>query len=551
MTRTLSTAARILSERFHERVVFSILLMACLLPLWTSAYFLTGDGPCHLHNARVLLDWMRDQHRPFYDGFYWLNRNFEPNWFSHLALAGLLRFFEPPVAEKLFLSAYVLCFGLGWRYLIRQINPDNVFLSAVGLLFVWHKVLMMGFYNYAFSIALFFWIAGFWLRHRQAFTPGALALLAALFVLQYAAHPIGLILSGLFIGLSILTAAVWPVGAKPLRSRAKALLREALAAWVVALPAIALLAEYLFRKGLHWEANPDDFTALKKELLGLSALTTMNFRERDTGIAVGVLCVALFGWAVYQRIKKNTRQPGDALWLFLAATVLIYFKQPGGITGGLMFPERLVFIPFLVMILWAATASFPEWLRRGTLLSAVFFMAIFLVKRLPTHWEASALVAEVVECRRLIPEESVILPLNLNKNGLTPSGERIGDRIYLFPHAADYLGACRSAVMADNYEALQGYFPFAWYSEGNLYEQLKRPGSNCIIESLPPCADFVNYRNTRNGRQIDFVVLLHYQPSDFERDYGQNIKMQLDMDFVELYRSATGRVALYGRKPRR
>lgn len=548
MTQILPAAAKQWIDRYAEPAGFYVLLAACLLPLWSNAYFLTGDGPCHLYNARVLLDWMRGQHLPFYDGFYVLNKNFEPNWLSHLTLAGLLRFVEPPLAEKLFLSAYVLCFGFGWRYLLRQINPESLFLSAVGLLFVWHKVLMMGFYNYAFSIALFFWISGFWLKHREAFTPTTLSALATLFVLQYAAHPIGLTLSGLFIGLSLFTQAFWTVRGAGVRVRLRKLAGQLAAIWVAAFPAMLLFGEFLFRKGLGWDANPDDFTALKKELLSVSALTIMNFSERDTGIAVGILCVTLLGWAVYLRIRQGTRDPNDGTFLFLGAAVLLYFKQPGSITGGLMFPERLVFIPFLAMLAWMATAPFPMRSRKNVLAITAVFMLIFLGKRLPAHREASALASEIAGCRRFIPEESVVLPLNLNKNGLAPSGRTIGDRIYLFAHAADYLGAYKPTVMADNYEALQGYFPFIWRAEGNFYRQLRRPGSDCILESKPPCADFVNYRNTLSGKQIDFVVLLHYQPADFERDYGQNIKLQLDMGFVQLYRSATGRVALYGRR---
>src|SRR4030095_8168874 len=105
-----------------ESVIFIALLVLFLVPVWTVDFFVTGDGPCHLHNSKILLDWWQGN-RLFYEPFYFLNTNFDPNWLFNLITAPLLGIFGMPWAEKIFFSLYVLGFGLGFRFLITQINP--------------------------------------------------------------------------------------------------------------------------------------------------------------------------------------------------------------------------------------------------------------------------------------------------------------------------------------------------------------------------------------------------------------------------------------------
>lgn len=539
--------ARSLNWSRAEQIVFYLLLAANLLPLWSTEFFVTGDGPCHLHNSRVLLDWMRGEHRAFYDGFYVLNGNFDPNWLSHFVLANLLRWFEPPLAEKILLTGYVLLFGFGWRFLIRTIHPQNLFLSAVGLLFVWHHVLMMGFYNYSFSIAIFFWVLAYWLRRGDGFSFSNLFALTSLFLALYAAHPAGLSLAWLAIG-SILLVQVLGARDQPWPARWRALGPRLGVLTLAALPAGLLFLEYLFRHGFHVSEKRIDWITLWDTLREMRALTTMNFRERDTGIAVLVFCVLTLCFALFRRLSPPRAQhPCDGLFVLGSVLLWFYFRQPEAMASGMMMPQRLVFVPVLAALLWAATAHFPRWFQTLGLPAAVVFTTVFLVKRLPAHRQASDFAAEMAACREHIPDESVVLPLSVDKNGHTPDGRMIGDRIYLFSHVAGYLGAYRSAVMADNYEAIQWFFPFRWQREGNLYNHTSKKDN---LESLPPRALFLEYRNTRNGKMIDFVLLMDYKAPDWEHEYGREIREQLDAGYEEVHRSASGRVVLFRRKTR-
>lgn len=75
-----------------EFFLFYALLIVFLIPVWGNKYFLTGDGPCHLYNSKILLDFITSNNPEFYKEYYVLNKNLEPNWFSHIILAFLLYF---------------------------------------------------------------------------------------------------------------------------------------------------------------------------------------------------------------------------------------------------------------------------------------------------------------------------------------------------------------------------------------------------------------------------------------------------------------------------
>jgi hypothetical protein len=86
-----------------ESAVFYLLLAANLIPIWSVHYFLTGDGPCHLYNAKVLLDMYHSAElKAFYNPWLGINYFFEPNWFSHAALEMMMGLgMAPYLAEKL------------------------------------------------------------------------------------------------------------------------------------------------------------------------------------------------------------------------------------------------------------------------------------------------------------------------------------------------------------------------------------------------------------------------------------------------------------------
>src|SRR5688500_984221 len=116
-----------------EPWIFYTATAILLIPIWSVDFFVTGDGPCHLHNSKIIIDFWDDAKKAFYDPFYFRNTNFDPNWLFNLITIFLLKTVGPALAERTFFTIYVLGFAFGFRYLIRGFNPQSQYLATVGL----------------------------------------------------------------------------------------------------------------------------------------------------------------------------------------------------------------------------------------------------------------------------------------------------------------------------------------------------------------------------------------------------------------------------------
>lgn len=534
-----------LSESMLERLLFGMLLLLALAPAWFSGrFFVTGDGPCHVYNSRVLLDFILGQHRAFYDPFYYLNTNFDPNWLSHICLAGLQGIFAPEIAEKLFLSGYVLLFAFGLRFLLRQINPASLFLSSVGLLFVWHHLLQAGFYNYALSIALFFWVCGYWMRHRHAWTPGTMLVMAALWVLLYSAHPLGLIFSMAFIGSGLFAETLQTLRQHGARQTWVQLRGPVFRLMLAATPMLVLLIAYFLRKP--WGADPNTSTVagLAADFFQVKTLITLNSTERDIAKFAGALVGLLLARAIWQR--RSTRVSADFILLFTVFVLWQYFRQAGNGALEQALPERIQPFIWLGLLCWTATAQFPKFIHWLAPALAAVLLGAFLSVRLPILQKAAALVEDYVNATQHIDDESVILVLNYDFGGLDFDGRPIANRNALFMHAADYIGAYRAAIMSDNYEATRAYFPMIWHWQRNMFGQTDKESIN--FENRPPRADILSFDWRSEGHKIDYVLLLSYDQRFYDHQYSREIMGQLETAYRFVSGSPRGKAEIWKRK---
>src|SRR5436309_3810282 len=91
----------------RENLLLVALIALHLIPIWAFTYFPSQDGPAHLENANIIREYDHPA-RTAFRAYYVLNETLTPNWFGHLVLAGLMSFMPILVAEKVFLSGYVL-----------------------------------------------------------------------------------------------------------------------------------------------------------------------------------------------------------------------------------------------------------------------------------------------------------------------------------------------------------------------------------------------------------------------------------------------------------
>lgn len=525
-----------------ERLVFFLLLALHLLPLWSVRYFLTIDGPCHLYNAKVLADFSASADlRDYYESWVYLNLRFEPNWFGHFFMkmgfaAGLPAYLN----EKLLQTFYVLAFALGLRFVIKQLAPKGLFLSSLGLLFAYHHVFQMGFYNYSCSLALMFWTFGYWLRFRDTWTTGRQTGLAALFLALFFCHPVGLMFSFLLIGCAMLALGLRPVS---WTERFGYFRQQVIVAALTALPTLVLFAEYLFAKGMSFRKSGDSGHQMWSELARLTSLCTMMEVERSWTVGVALLFLALLTVAFLGKIRSRSLAWTDVLFGAFLLSLFIYFKQPGSFAGAGIMPIRLQMLPYLVLLLWLATLNFPKWVQAGTLAITVAFAVLFWSIRLPAHWRASEAVGEYVSCAATIPDKVSVLPLSFDHNGQLADGRVVSTAMWLFVHAAGYIGAEKSIVLLDNYEAHTHNFPLFWREQRDPFVFLPKDGAG--FEGQPPRAEFLNYKAKTNNANVDYVVTWCLDKKFNGELFTKEIKDQLEQGYELVFSSKNDLARVY------
>ncbi|MGI9472012.1 MAG: hypothetical protein ACR2NZ_10790, partial [Rubripirellula sp.] len=96
------------SWRFSSDAALLYGLIAVLLvPLWTTKFVPSQDGPLHIANAVTLVNYSGAEWETARE-FYQLNDPRFPTWLFPLALGWLATISSPLIAEKLLLSIYII-----------------------------------------------------------------------------------------------------------------------------------------------------------------------------------------------------------------------------------------------------------------------------------------------------------------------------------------------------------------------------------------------------------------------------------------------------------
>ncbi|HEX6199845.1 MAG TPA: hypothetical protein VF150_06230, partial [Thermoanaerobaculia bacterium] len=158
-----------------------------LLAVWSVPFVPTQDGPAHLEIAAVLDGLLREPEGAL-SSYYALNRSPEPNLLADLLLAGLLRVAGCEAGEKLLLSLFLVLLPVAFVYCVRAVRRDSAYLGVLvlplGMSFFFH----MGFHNFCLAVPLSLFTLGFWLRHRESPSRGALAVFGLLLLTTALAH---------------------------------------------------------------------------------------------------------------------------------------------------------------------------------------------------------------------------------------------------------------------------------------------------------------------------------------------------------------------------
>ncbi len=541
MKRTFHTSSEDRTWSIVYIVLLTLGLVIYLFPILTCKYFLTVDGPAHVYNSRLLKDWILGEHLDFYQKFYFDHFKPDPNWMDHALLSSLMVVFPSNIAEKILLTVYVLGFGVGILSLIYHINRENIFLVFLGLPFIYHFTFFNGFWNSSLSLVLGIWVIVWWNFHYRKFTASSVITGLVLITPLYFTHLLGLGMALMVMGGTWLMEYVANLQQKNMNAR-QLLFKRLMLAVVVALPAVMLVANFIYTKGLNQIQSSVNPKILFDQYVILTGLKSIGAEPYET-VFVKIIAFTfhlLLVWGIIVKVKTRAISKYDGFLLAFIIILYFYLNLPEAIVGGSVLIKRVQIVPYVLLIGWLAQFTFPQVIRKGFAILLFIVSVGLVVSRMPAHHRNNQGVKEYLSVLPYIEPESTVLPLSYNHNGLDEDTSVLS-KMWLFMHAGDYLGAEKPLVLLSNYEASSGAFPLIYHYNQNPFILI---GKNEGIEFQPPSVDLTRFQR-ETGYPIDYVVTWCRNLTDQTHPYWIDADQQLKEHYDLIYTSQRGRVELF------
>ncbi len=510
-------------------------MVVLLFAIWIPSFVLTGDGPCHLYNAKILTELWTDGSSSFFSTYFFINPRLSPNWLGHIIIAPLVYLFDAEIAEKLFLSIYVFLFLYGWYLFIKEVNNKQTYLIGMVFLFVLTEPLFKGFYNFSLSLALFSWVLWSWIRFWKHKSMYHLLLIAIFSVLILFSHPIGYLFATC-LGLAI--AAGTDVIFYSRKMIFKELFKTLLGWILVNIPLLLFLFNFsisIDNRTIDFKLNDHFF-----HFLQMTSFFNVIQTERSLLYFMGISIITTFLFLNLYRMAKGERLTiSDFVLLSLLFTAFYYFYFPENFGCDLM-EMRVQIILYFTIICYIIYFPLAENIKK--VITAICFTVFLILMyiRIPIMIQIGQAAREIYTSGIYIKPHTKVLPLSFNHNGLDVKGKALSDG-WVFPHAAQYIGVDKEILFMDNYEAHMEYFPLHWYDRQNPYINLF--GN---FEDQNPDADLVIYEKN-SGAVIHYILLWCYDPIKQQNPNVRHLFSQIDTMFHPIYLSPSKRVALYQR----
>lgn len=526
-----------------EKAFFYLLVAIGLIPLLSSSYYLTLDGPGHIYNGNIIKELLLGNH-PEFANLFRFNPLWVPNWISHFLFAASNMVFPDYISEKIVLGGYLILFPLLFRKIVLWFSPDNKAFSYLGVLFAHNHLLYLGSYNLIYGLVIFFATSYYILKHVDTLKVTQVVSLCGLFLLGYFSH-----ILILFITMAV--ALILPLNSlKTVKTDHGFVITN----WhlfftklkVIALamiPALVLSGIYLVNVDSLEEAGRLGLTELLKWIIDIRPLLTLCYCPhwmRFTHLLVALFMVMIIT-NLFFIIKRNCSISDGHLkitipqlnfsfiWflLFIAFTVLFLIVPNANIL-----PERLIILVFLFLCFWLATQTYPRWLH---IIAALIILATHSTF---AYWHTKAIkdMSGQIELMKEVTEHveagSLLLPFNYAYNNN-----------WLHMHSPGYFGSGKPIAVIENYEGDLKWFPVNWNMKGP-YElapiSVWAADNKKMIShfySNAPNPDIFSLRQ-KDGKiqEIPYAVIFGTMPEDSDPDY-QLIKPILDKSYSLIFQN--------------
>ena len=520
----------------HERYVFMLFLVITLLQLWLTKYVPSLDGPQHLYNATVLANLVKGNE--LVKLFFTVNDTIVGYWTAHALLAFFTVFLPSWLAEKLFLTLYVLGMVFAFRYLVKSINPSRGnFVAYLIFPFVYHMFILMGYYAFSFAAIFYFLGFGYYVRHRETFSWKQMLVFGLLLVLLFLTHGLVYILFLLSIGLFVLVTAAGRFFSSPepgwFRGRMNVGIRIILAAipsfvlWILYIRTVISLDNTVAGAG-------ESLGELVRYLARIRQLVGFHHELEAIGyipvfillVLLTIVFIVLFAGGLKDRTTHwNELFSMKNSWMILALFFLaLYFFAPNRISAGSL-THRFGLYFFLLVVTWLSMQKWPKTFQVLTVIVVLFSITYARTTQHRFYVRLNKDIRDLTELTDYMEANSVV-DYRLKSNNWTHI------------HFPLYAALDKPLVHLRNVQCW-GQFPMVWN-----YDDIPRTyaGDRPVRPS-----GAVEISKDHPIRQIDYITVFYV-----DRFWNDSTEAEwhtvLSEDYEEVHVSELGRAGLYARK---
>ncbi len=465
-------------------------------------YLITLDGPNHLYNSAIYNRLLSGDE--FSSSLFEFNNQITPNYSSLLILSFLLIFFNGVIALKIFHVVYVLLFAITF-YKWNQTSSTKHNLSFLIIPLIFSYLFISGFYNFALSFILLFWIISFYEKTKLSL-PLKTIILVFLLLTLYLSHSIVFI----FAGLALIIYEINLLIIK--KTQFKRFIFSLLILFCAAIP--SLLLSLFFMSARESELSFLDFSVLLENLVFAKSI----FAKGDWSVVIKsffllslFICVLL---GVKKKLNLKFNESDYLLWTAMTILVL-YFTLPDSVGFAMVFSVRIEYFFWVFLIAWISRIDFDNVKIKIGLATTTIIILSFQLSGNISFWGPLNLdTKKILAAQPHINEKSIVYPI-------------FTSNVWEHFHLSNIVGVDKNIFILDNNGARQDYFPLKYKQPYEKY-----------IDTLPG----LQIKNT--DIQIEYVLKIGKNPAEIEKDIiiynsiQNNGTLVFENDLVELWQKS-------------
>jgi len=457
-----------ISAPFAENRAWNLFLLTLLvlhvLPVWIFPYFPSQDGPSHVYNASLLLQYLDH-------GNYQLHHFFDvhfalvPNLCAQLLLPALMLVWDPLTAQRILISLIVILLPLSVLYAGRHFEKRPTALLLGSFIFCYHNFVHMGFFSFSLASSLCIFTVGYWLRIRSRITLPRLCAFFTLGYLTFLTHfaPFGAMLA--IIVATYLYDITRLLTYNLARSKSPRLSPAGITSLSQAVVQAYALSPFLFI-GLYVRTTASPANEVYKGFAYLleyarDNLTLVTFTGSHIPVVTalwGLICTAIVVNIATRLARKQYCSERDLVLASFGLLAFFYFTEPWAALGSQWVNERIALLAMVIGFLWFE--RFPRILETlfgcGLAVLAVWQLILFSrdYSQLQPELEELTMATGLVQPHSTLGYQS--------KGSYSYKLSNFTQYVSPFDHMAEYYALQKDVAFVNNYEANWSLFLVNW-----------------------------------------------------------------------------------------